>query len=58
MKIITTLALIFGYATLCFSQEISKCEQELNTSIKPSTRDNTWYEVNNSYKYGALQKKP
>lgn len=51
MKKIITLSLIFGFATFCFSQEISICEQELNTRIKPSTRDNTWYELNNSYRY-------
>ena len=56
-KIIITIAFSFGFLTSSFAQEISACEKDLNTSIKPVLTNSKWQEPNNSYKYGPIQKK-
>lgn len=56
-KIIITIAFSLGLVNFSFAQEISQCEQDLNTSIKALSANSKWQEPNNSYKYGPIQKK-
>ena len=52
MKRILTLPLVFVFTSSGFSQGISKCEVELNTSVsKLLPVNNVWNESGNSYTY-------
>ena len=55
--LITTLLLATSFLATAQEVQMSKCEKELETSVRTLPINNQWNEKGNSYKYGMIKTK-